>query len=99
MNLVREAWMQKTKSRNRRQHKGSVGIGMVEYSVISSSNNVFCYGIISDISALGVCLLTTSPLKRGEKIVLKSGNPTSKIAVVLWSDIGGFYYKAGLKFV
>ena len=91
--------MQKTTSRNRRQHKCSVMLRTLEYSVISSSNNDLYYGIISDISRLGMCLLTASPLKCGEKIVLKSGNPTSKIAVVLWSDIGAFYYKAGLKFV
>jgi len=91
--------MQKVKSQNRRQHTRSVMTKAVEYSVISSSNKAFCHGIISDMSALGMCLLTTSPLQSGEKIVLKSDNPASKIAVVLWSDIGAFYYKAGLKFV
>ncbi|MDQ7788081.1 MAG: hypothetical protein RDU01_10775 [Thermodesulfovibrionales bacterium] len=91
--------MQTTKSRERREHKVSVASGTVEYSVISSSNSDFYYGIFTDISAAGMCLLTTSPLKRGEKIVFRSNNPTSKIAVVLWSDIGAFYYKAGLKFV
>lgn len=91
--------MHEVKSLNRRKHKRSAISKTVEYSVISSSNNDFCYGIISDISILGMFLLTTSPLKCGEKIVLKSSKSTSKIAVVLWSDIGAFYYKAGLKFV
>lgn len=91
--------MQKVESRNRRKHKRSNTIETAEYSVISSPHNDFFYGIISDMSASGMCLLTTSPLKCGEKVVLKSGNSTSKIAVVLWSDIGAFYYKAGLKFV
>jgi hypothetical protein len=91
--------MHKVESRNRRKHKRNAISETVEYSVISSSNNDFCYGIISDMSILGMLLLTTSPLKCGEKIVLKSVNSTSKIAVVLWSDRGAFYYKAGLKFV
>jgi hypothetical protein len=93
-----QAWMQKTRSRNRRQHKRRVMSGMVEYSVFSSFNKGFNYGIISDMSVLGMRLLTTSPLKRGDKIVFKTGNTTPEIAVVLWSDIGAFYYKAGLKF-
>jgi hypothetical protein len=91
--------MQKTTLRNRRQHKRRVMSAMVEYSVITSSNNGLNYGIISDMSVLGMCLLTTTPLKRGDKIVFKSGNPTPDIAVVLWSNSGAFYYKAGLKFV
>jgi PilZ domain-containing protein len=91
--------MQKTASLNRRQHERSVMFKTIEYSVISSSNNDIYYGIISDISVLGMCLLTTSPLKPGEKIKLKSDYPTSQIAIVLWNDIGAFYYKTGLKFV
>jgi hypothetical protein len=99
IDLVKEAWMQTTKSRERREHKVSVESETVEYSVISSSHTDFYYGIFTDISAVGMCLLTTSPLKRGEKIVFRSNNPTSKVAVVLWSGIGAFFYKAGLKFV
>jgi hypothetical protein len=91
--------MQKTMSRNRRQHKRGVTLRMAEYSVIPSSNNDVYDGIISDMSVLGMCLLTTNPLKCGEKIAFRSDNPTSKIAVVLWSDRGAFYYKVGLKFV
>jgi hypothetical protein len=89
--------MQKVQPRNRRKHKRSIITETAEYSAISSPCNEFGYGIISDMSETGVCLLTTTPLKCGEKIVLKSGNAASKIAVVLWSDIGAYFYKAGLK--
>jgi hypothetical protein len=71
----------------------------IEYSVIASANNDLYYGIISDMSVLGMCLLTTSLLKPGDKIELKSGYPASQVAVVLWNDIGAFYHKAGLKFI
>ncbi|MEW6054839.1 MAG: PilZ domain-containing protein [Nitrospirota bacterium] len=93
--------MQKTKIRNRRQHERSVGSGTVEYSVISSAHDTVSYGIISDISPLGMCLLTPIPLQRGEKILVKNDAPTtmSKTAEVLWSDIGAFFFKAGLKFL
>ena len=91
--------MQKTISLNRRQHERGVMLRMAEYSLISSSDSDVYDGIISDISLLGMCLLTTNPLKCGEKIAFKSDNPTSKSAVVLWSDRGAFYYKAGLKFL
>jgi hypothetical protein len=99
VNLIWEKWMQKIASGNRRQHARSVMLKTIEYSVISSSNNDLYYGIIYDMSVLGMRLLTTSPLKPGEKIELKSGYPTSQIALVLWNDIGAFYYKAGLKFI
>jgi hypothetical protein len=90
--------MQKTTLRNRRQHKRRVISETVEYSIISSPDKGLNYGIISDISVSGLCLLTPTPLKRGDKIVLKSCIHTPGVAVVLWSDIGAFYYKAGLKF-
>lgn len=91
--------MQKVKSVRRRQHKRSLMIKTVEYSVITSSDNTLSYGIISDMSESGMCLLTTNPLEGGEQVVIKKGNPFSKIAVVRWSGIGGLYYKAGLEFV
>jgi hypothetical protein len=91
--------MQKKASRNRKRHARSVMFKTIEYSVVSSSDNDLYYGIISDMSILGMCLLTTSPLKPGEKIELKSSYPTSKIAEVLWNDIGAYYYRAGVKFI
>ena len=91
--------MQKTMSGHRRQYKRGVVVRMAEYSVITSSNNDVYDGIISDISVLGMCLLTTDPLQRGEKIAFRGNNPTSKSAVVLWSERGAFYYKVGLKFI
>jgi hypothetical protein len=90
--------MQMVKTRRRRQHQRSLMIVTAEYSLINSSQNTFSYGIISDMSESGMCLLTTDPLKRGEKIVIKS-NPLSKIAAVRWNSEGGLYYKAGLEFV
>jgi hypothetical protein len=90
--------MQVLKTRRRRQYERSLMIVTVEYSVITSYDNTFSYGIISDMSESGMCLLTTDPLKRGEKIVIKS-NPLSKIAIVRWSSEGGLYYKAGLEFL
>jgi len=91
--------MQKLKSRNRRKHERTSLNTVVEYSMNSSSNNKSSfYGIISDMSESGMCLLTTRHLKNGEKIILKMVNPFSKIAVVCWSSIGGLYHKAGLKF-
>jgi hypothetical protein len=99
VNVIKEDWMQETMLRNRRRHKRGAVLRAVEYSVISSSNKNSCHGIISDISTLGMCLLTTTPLKLGEKIALKVGDPASRTAVVLWSGVGAFYYKAGLKFV
>jgi hypothetical protein len=72
----------------------------VKYSVHSSSENssFYGYGIISDISESGIRLLTTIPLKVGEKVLIES-NPLTKSAAVHWNDIGGLYYKAGLGFI
>ena len=91
--------MKSMTSRNRMQYKGGVMLRIAEYSVIASFNNDVYDGIISDISVLGICLLTTDPVECGEKIVFSNDNLTSKSAVVLWSDRGAFYYKVGLKFV
>lgn len=91
--------MQKKAARNRRPRTRSVLFKTIEYSAISSSHNDLRYGIICDISVLGMCLLTSSPLKPGEKIELKSGYPTSRTAEVLWSDIGAYCYRTGLKFI
>ncbi|MBE0425864.1 MAG: PilZ domain-containing protein [Nitrospirae bacterium] len=90
--------MKKLKLRNRRKHERTLLNKVIEYSMNSSSDDKSIYGIISDMSESGMCLLTTCPLKNGEKILLKIVNPLSKIAVVRWSSAGGLYYKAGLKF-
>jgi hypothetical protein len=91
--------MEKVQSLNRRKYDRIITTEAVEYSAILSPHSDFGYGIISDVSETGIRLLTTSPLKCGEKVLLKSGNSSSRIAVVLWSDIGAFFYKAGLKFL
>ena len=92
--------MQKLESSNRRKHERIPLNAVVEYFMNSSSNNKSSfYGIISDISESGMCLLTPSLLKNGEKILLKMVKTRSKIVMVRWSGIGGSYYKAGLEFV
>jgi PilZ domain len=66
---------------------------------MSSSSDKVSYGIISDMSESGMCLLTPCPLKNGEEVFLRINNPFSNIAMVRWSGIGSLYYKAGLLFV
>ncbi|MEW6053604.1 MAG: PilZ domain-containing protein [Nitrospirota bacterium] len=91
--------MLKTKLKDSRRHVRKIGSGTVEYSVISSGNNRVSYGIISDVSSSGMCLLTSIPLQHGERVLVKKGLQPSRTAEVLWSDAGAFYYKAGIRFL
>ena len=86
-------------SRDRRQHKRSCVLLTTEYSEVSSSDGKIYMGIIADMCESGMCLLTTFPLQRGEKIILTNENSFSNIAVVRWTAIGSIFYKAGLAVV
>lgn len=88
-------------SRDRRQHKRSPIITMVKYSVIASFHSNFFDGLTADISGAGMQLLTTIPLKTGEKITIKKDGPAiSIIAVVRWiKESGSLYYKVGAEFI
>ncbi|MEW6569657.1 MAG: PilZ domain-containing protein [Nitrospirota bacterium] len=88
-------------SGDRRQHKRSPMITMVKYSVISSVDSNFIDGLVTDMSGAGMQLLTTNPLRIGEKIIIKKDRPTfSIIAVVRWiKESGSLYYKVGTEFI
>ena len=90
--------MHGVKTSSKRLFRRSPIFKVSEYSVITSSDNKMSYGIISDISESGMCLMTADPLKPGEQIVIKS-NPLSRTAIVRWNNTGDSYFKAGLQFL
>lgn len=53
-----------------------------------------------NISKSGLCIYTSKPLSKGQKITIKSTMPSSQTAVVRWiQKLNDFYYKIGLQFV
>lgn len=84
----------------RRKHRRSYIITRVEYTVDSSTNEIFD-GVIANTSESGICLLTTYHLNKGQKITIKNNiSPFSRTATVQWSEkYNHFYYKTGLEFL
>ncbi len=55
-------------------------------------------GVITDISDSGMCLLTSNPLCKGQKIIVNMA--TARTAIVRWSErFDSSYYTVGLEFV
>ncbi len=57
-------------------------------------------GMITDMSDSKVCLLTTNPLGKGQKITINNASPFSRTAIVRWSErIDRLYHRVGLEFL
>lgn len=68
--------------------------------VLNHADEVFLEGDIVNISALGICLNTSTKLEEGQEIIFKNVLPAGhQRATVVWiGKTGGNYYKVGLQF-
>ena len=73
----------------------------IEYLVNSLNTDEAFEGVVADVSESGLCLLTASPLREGEKIDIKNNMPPPlRSAYVRWvRNDSDLYYKVGLEFV
>jgi|WetSurMetagenome_2_1015567.scaffolds.fasta_scaffold1414239_1 hypothetical protein len=86
---------------DKRRHRRSNIATAVEYALDPLHTDETSDGVIADISESGLCLLTTTPLNKGQEIVIKI-NPSafSQTAVVRWSKrYDALYCRAGLEFI
>jgi hypothetical protein len=86
---------------DKRRHRRSNIATAVEYAFDPLHTDETFDGVIADISESGLCLLTTTPLNKGQEIVIKI-NPSafSQTATVRWSrQYEDLYCKAGLEFI
>ena len=73
----------------------------IKYSLAPSIIENTYDGVVTDISDSGACLLTTSPLKNRQRIImLDKSCPVEKAAIVRWSEkYDDMFYKIGLEFI
>jgi hypothetical protein len=73
---------------------------LVEYSLLPSVTTRTFDGLITDISDAGLCLLTNSQLKYGQRIIIQHERYLSeKVAIVRWiQKFDDIFYKIGLEF-
>jgi PilZ domain len=86
---------------DKRRHRRSNIATAVEYVLDPLPARETFDGVIADISESGLCLLTTTPLSKGQEILIKI-NPSafSQTATVRWSrQYDDLYCRAGLEFI
>ena len=86
---------------DKRRHRRSSLATAVEYALGPLHTDETCDGVLADISESGFCLLTTTLLHEGQKVLVKI-NPAalSRTAVVRWSQCNdNLYCRAGLEFI
>jgi len=86
---------------DKRRYRRSSIVSAVEYALHPLHTDETFDGVIMDISEAGLCLLTNTPLKKGQEISLKI-NPSafSQPAAVRWSrQYDALYCRAGLEFI
>jgi hypothetical protein len=84
---------------DKRRHSRDDTISTVQYVLNRLPSEEIFDGVIANMSASGVCLLTTNPLSNGQDITIKNKIPaTSQTATVRWSTkYHDLYYMAGLE--
>jgi len=87
--------------REERRSKRNLVIKPVEYFLIPSIITKTSDGLITDISDSGLCLLTTSPLKDRQRIILLDKSCSfEQAAIVRWRQkYDDMFYKIGLEFI
>jgi len=86
---------------DKRRHRRSSIVTAVEYALNPRHTDETLDGVLADISESGLCLLTSTPLNKGEEILVKI-NPAAfaQAAVVRWSkQYDALYCRAGLEFI
>jgi len=86
--------------REDRRSKRKLVNKLVEFLLIPSVAKRTLDGLITDISDSGLCLLTNSQLKHGQRLVIQGESYLSdKIASVRWTQkFDDIFYKIGLEF-
>lgn len=86
--------------REERRSKRKLVMKPIEYFLVPSIIGKTFDGLITDISASGLCLLTTSQLKDRQRIIIEDKSFSSeKVAIVRWSEkYDDMFYKIGLEF-
>jgi len=87
--------------REGRKSKRKIVNKLVEYFLIPSVTTKTFDGLITDISDSGLCLVTNSQLKYGQRIIIQDEPYLSeKIAIVRWTEkFDDIFYKIGLEFI
>jgi Tfp pilus assembly protein PilZ len=88
-------------AREERRSKRNPMFQAVQYFLVPSIIEKTCDGVITDISDSGICLLTTSPLKERQRIImLDKSRLLERAAIVRWSQkYDDMFYKIGLEFI
>jgi Tfp pilus assembly protein PilZ len=91
----------KKMAREERQSKRNPVFQTVQYFLVPSIIEKTYDGVITDISDSGICLLTTSPLKDRQRIIMLDRSRLSeRAAIVRWSQkYDDMFYKIGLEFI
>lgn len=87
-------------AREDRRSKRKLVNKLIEYFLIPKVTTRTFDGLITDMSDSGLCLVTNSHLKHGQRIVIQDGSYLSeKVAIVRWTQkFDDIFYKIGLEF-
>lgn len=87
--------------REYRKSKRNSVLQPIEYFLAPSIIEKTYDGVVTDISDSGLCLLTTSPLKYRQRIImLDKSRSFERTAIVRWSQKrDDMFYKVGLEFI
>jgi len=87
--------------REGRKSKRKIINKLVEYFLIPSATTRTFDGLITDVSDCGLCLVTNSQLKYGQRIIIQDEPYLSeKVAIVRWTQkFDDIFYKIGLEFL
>jgi len=88
-------------AKEERQSKRDPVFQAVQYFLVPSIIEKTYDGVITDISDSGICLLTTSPLKDRQRIIiLDKSHLSERAAIARWSQkYDDMFYKIGLEFI
>jgi hypothetical protein len=88
-------------SSEKRRHERRNTVIPIEYLVDRLNTDDAFEGVVADVSESGLCLLTSCPLREGQKIEIKNNElPALRSASVRWiRNDSELYNKVGLEFV
>lgn len=82
-----------------RSERRSVFHHMIEFSVIPGMGQEVFKGVTVNLSNSGLCIISFTPLQKGQKLLIREGLRVSGPAQVLWDKrLDNDVYKAGLLF-
>jgi hypothetical protein len=96
-----KSWESITMGKEDRRNKRTIVLQPIKYYLAPSIIEKTYEGVVTDISDSGLCLLTTSPLKDRQRIIMLDKSCSfEKAAIVRWGEkYDDMFYKIGLEFI